>query len=338
MTMIRGLFVAAALACGISPIHARADDGFYSGRTLTFIVGYGVNTGYDIYSRILARHIGKYLPGRPSVVVQNMPGAASLTATGYLYNIAPRDGTFLGMIDQAAALTQLLEPRGFRADVTKFNWIGRITDNAAVLFAWHTAAVQRIEDAYQRQLIISANGQNSRMMSSLLKNLIGLKLNIVTGYPSSADSLLAMERREIDATTMPWSILRSEKADWIKNKEINLLLQIGTESHPDLGEIPLVTSLAHDDEQRRILELMSRDSRVGRSIMSPPGEPPERVAELRAAFLNTMKNPDFLDEIHRDGLDLVPLGGEALQNIMEQAMNVAPDLVEKAEKLAELRE
>jgi hypothetical protein len=176
------------------------------------------------------------------------------------------------------------------------------------------------------------------MMSALLKNLIGLKLNIVTGYASTADSLLAMERREIDATTMPWSILRSEKPDWIQNKDINLLLQIGTESHPDLTQVPLVTSLAKNDEQRQILELMSRDSRVGRSIMSPPGEPPERVAELRAAFLDIVKDPDFLDEIHRAGLDLAPMAGDMLQDIMEQAMNVSPELVEKAVKLTQLQE
>ena len=175
-------------------------------------------------------------------------------------------------------------------------------------------------------------------MSALMKNLLGLKLNIVTGYPSSADSELAMERREIDATTMPWSVLRVEKPDWIANKQINLLLQIGTESHPDLKQVPLVTSLARDDAQRQILELMSRDSRVGRSIMSPPGEPPERVAKLRAAFLDTMKDPDFLDEIHRNGLDLAPLAGEELQKFMEQAMNVAPELVQKAVKLTELQQ
>lgn len=170
MKIMRGLFAAAAFISGLWAMQARSDDGFYAGRTMTFIVGYGVNTGYDIYSRILARHIGKYLPGQPNVVVENMPGAASLTATGYLYNSAPRDGTVLGMIDQAAALTQLIEPQKFRADVAKFNWIGRLTDNAAILFAWHTAAVQRIEDAYQKELIVSANGQNSRMMSALLKN------------------------------------------------------------------------------------------------------------------------------------------------------------------------
>jgi tripartite-type tricarboxylate transporter receptor subunit TctC len=335
---VRNLLAAAAFASSLCAMAARADDGFYAGRTLTFVVGFGVNTGYDVYSRIVARSIGKYLPGHPNVIVQNMPGAASLTAINYLYNVAPHDGTCIGMIDQAAALTQLIAPRGFRADVAKFNWIGRITGNAAVLFAWHTAAVQRIEDAYQKELIVSATGQNSRMMSALLKNLFGLKFNIVTGYPSSADSQLAMERREIDATTMPWSVLRAEKPDWIADKQVNLLLQIGTESHPGLNQVPLVTSLAKTDEQREILELMTRDSRVGRSITSPPGEPQERVAELRAAFLDTMKDPGFLDEIKRSDLDVGPMAGDALQALMQQATGVSPELVARAVKLTELQE
>ena len=335
---MRNLLAAAAVAFGLCAMAAWADDGFYAGRTLTFVVGFGVNTGYDVYSRIVARSIGKYLPGHPNVIVQNMPGAASLTAINYLYNVAPHDGTYIGMIDQAAALTQLIQPRGFRADVAKFNWIGRITGNAAILFAWHTAAVQRIEDAYQKELIVSASGQNSRMMSALLKNLFGLKFNIVTGYPSTADSQLAMERGEIDATTMPWSILRAEKPDWIEKKQVNLLLQIGTESHPDLQNVPLVTSLARNDEERQIVELMSRDSRVGRSIMSPPGEPQERVAELRAAFLDTMTDPGFLDEIKRSDLDLEPLAGDALQALMQQATDVSPELLARAVKLTELQE
>jgi tripartite-type tricarboxylate transporter receptor subunit TctC len=330
MGKTRGISAIAALACMLCAAGTRAEDGFYAGKTVTFVVGYGVNTGYDIYSRIVARHIGKYLPGQPNVVVQNMPGAASLTAMGYLYNTAPHDGTTLGMIDQAVALTQLISPHGFRADVTKFNWIGRITDNAAILFAWHAAAVQKIEDAYQKTLTVAANGQNSRMMSALLKNLLGLKFKIVTGYPSSAASVLAMERGEVDATTMPWSVLRSERADWIKDKKINLLLQIGTESHPGLEQVPLVTSIARNDEERQILELMSRDSRVGRSIMSPPGEPTERVADLRKAFMETTKDPSFLDEIHKSDLDLAPMDGADLQKLMDQAMDVSPDLVQKA--------
>jgi hypothetical protein len=171
------------------------------------------------------------------------------------------------------------------------------------------------------------------MMSALLKNLLGLKLNIVTGYPSSADSVLAMQRGEVDATTMPWSVLRSERAGWIKDKQINLLLQIGTESHAGLEQVPVVTSLARNDEERQILELMSRDSRVGRSFMSPPGEPPERVADLRKAFMETVKDPDFLDEIHRGNLDLVPMAGDDLQKLMEQAMEVSPELVQKAVNL-----
>jgi tripartite-type tricarboxylate transporter receptor subunit TctC len=307
-----------------------------AGRTITFIIGYGVDTGYDIYSRIVGRYIGKYLPGRPNVVMQNMPGAGSLQAINYLYNIAPKDGTVLGMIDQAAALTQLISPRGFHADVAKFNWIGRVASNTPVLFAWHSAPVQKIDDAFAKQLIVSATGQNSRMMSSLLKNMLGLKLNILTGYPSSADSELAMQRGEVEAMTMPWSILRAQRPDWLADKKINLLLQLGVETNAGLQAVSLVTSLAKDDRQREILTLMTSDAEIGRSIMSPPGEPAARVAELRAAYLQAVRDPGLLAEVARAHLDLDPLPGDKLQAVVQGAALAKPDLVSAIKKLADV--
>ncbi len=313
---------------------AWADEGFYAGKTVTMVVGYGVNNGYDSYARAVGRHIQNHLPGKPTIVVQNMPGAGSLSAISYLYNSSVRDGTVIGMIDQAAPLAQAMGEPGLRADVRKFNWIGRMISNAAILFSWAGAKVQNLPDAFATELIVATPGQSSRMVSTLLKNMLGLKLRILTGYPNSAEALLAMERREIDAAFLPWSVLQSERADWLAQKKIRLLSQMGTEPNQGLEAVPLVVDLARNDEERKILELMTRDSAIGRALMSPPGEPVERVADLRAAFTATMKDPEFLADVKNIGLDLKPLSGAELQTIVEKTGDVDPAIVAKAKALS----
>lgn len=329
------LTAAAALLAIAAPASAQE---FYKNKTVNFVIGFSVNNGYDTYSRAVARHIGKYLPGKPNVVVQNMPGAGSLAAINYLYNAAARDGTVLGMIDQAAALTQMLDPKNMRADVTKYNWIGRVTDNSAVLYAWHTAPVKKIGDALDKELIIATTGQNSRMLSALMKNMLGYKFKMLNGYQGAAEAALAMERGEIHALTQPWPILRAEKPDWIRDKKINLLLQVGVDSHPDLGVAPIVTDLARNDEERRIVEFIAGNSRVGRAVVSPPGQPAERVADLRKAFMQATADAEFLAEIKRDNLDLAPMPGGELQRVIARSLEVSPEMVAKAKALAEFTE
>ena len=320
------------------PQAAQAQSDFYAGKTLTIVVGFGPGTGYDIYARLLARHLPRQLEGKPSVLTQNMPGAGSFTAASHLYNMAPRDGTVLGVIDQASPLSQTLGATGFRADVSRFTWIGRFTGNAAALFARSNANITDMRETFSRDLIISANGQNSRIMTGVLKNLLGLRLRILTGYQSSAESLLAMERGEVEAMTMPWSVLRSEKPKWLSDKYINLLLQMGTESHPDLTAVPLVTSLARTAEEEKVLTLVSNDSRVGRSVMAPPGLPGERIAQLRSAFMNAMRDPALLEEAQRSGLDLAPMEGAALQDMIRASVQVDPALVARVKALTELNQ
>ncbi len=321
-----------ALVCAAS---ARAQDGgFYAGKTVTMVVGYGVNNGYDSYARAVGRHIQNHLPGHPAIVVQNMPGAGSLAAVSYLYNSAARDGTVIGMIDQAAPLAQVMGDPGLRADVRKFNWIGRMITNAAILFSWGGAKVQTMRDAFDTEMIVATPGQSSRIISTLLKNMLGLKLRILTGYPNSAEALLAMERREVDAAFLPWPVLQTERPEWLAQKKIRLLSQMGTEANPGLADVPLVVDLARDKGEREILELMTRDSAIGRALMSPPGEPGARVAEMRAAFSATMADPEFLADTRAAGLDLKPMSGEDLQAVVEKTGDVDAALVAKAKALS----
>jgi tripartite-type tricarboxylate transporter receptor subunit TctC len=317
---------------------ARAQSDFYTGKAITVVVGFSAGTGYDIYARLFARYLPRHLEGRPAVVTQNMPGAGSFTAASHLYNMAPRDGTVLGMIDQASPLSQTLGTPGFRADVSRFNWIGRLTGNAAVLFARSNAGFSDMRETFGREMIISANGQNSRIMTAVMKNLLGLKLRILTGYQSSAESQLALQRSEVEAMTLPWSVLRSERPSWLAEKYVTLLMQMGAESHPELTAVPLVTSLARNAEEEKVLTLVSNDSRVGRSVMAPPGLAPDRLAKLRRAFMDAIGDPDLLEEARRTGLDIAPMDGAALQDMIRASVQVDPSVAARVKAIIDLNQ
>ena len=335
-----GIRLACATLCAFLSLQlpARADspEDFYKGKDISFNVGFDVGGGYDLYARVLSRHFGRHMPGKPGVLVQNMPGAGGIRAANYIYNLAPRDGAMIGMIDQSLPLQQLLEPESMKTDVTKFNWIGRIASNSAILYAWHTAPVQKIEDAFDRELIVSSSGGNSRMMSSFVKNLLGMKFMIVTGYKGTSESRLAMQRGEVHALTQPWSALRAENADWLSEKKVKLLMQVGVDAHPDLPGLPTVVDLARNEDERKLLTFMASGSRIGRSILSPPNQPAERVAALRAAFMATIRDEAFIAEMTKLALDLDPISGEALQQAVIETASLDSGLIAKARKLAGL--
>ena len=325
----------ALLAClllGLAPAGAQE---FYKGKTVTFVIGTAPGGGYDTYSRLIAAHIGKHLPGQPNVVPQNMPGAAMIRATNYLYNEAPRDGTVIGMIDQAMYLNQIMGLAQLKADVTKFTWIGRVLSNSAVLYAWHTAAVKKIEDAYTHELVISTTGAASRNNWLLLDNLLGMKLKLINGYQGTSDSRLALERGEVEALSQPWSVLKNENAEWLRDKKITLLLQTGADKHPELPDVPRMIDLARNDGERAVLALFSSPSTVGRSVLAPPGLPAERVRELRQGFMETLKDPALLAQVKQAKLELDPLPGDALQEAVAGVGTLPPDLVAKARAIVE---
>lgn len=321
-------FAAAALQPG-----AAASD-FYSGKTLQIIVSSGAGAdSYDSLSRLVSRHIGAHLPGNPIVVVRNMPGAGGILAANALYNVAPRDGTVIAMLDQSIYQTQLFDVPELKADVTKMNWIGRIMSNDAVLFAWHTAAVKRIEDAFHKQLIVCSTGSSSQLRWTMLKRLLDLKFKLVTGYKGSGECLTALERGEVEAMSMPWTVIRVIRAEWLRDKKIIVLLQTGLDKALHLPEVPRLIDLARNDEQRQILELFSQPEKVGRSLVAPPALPPQRVAELRAAFTATLSDSDFRADAARMRVDLSPLPGDRLQAIIDKSFNYPPAIVANAKAL-----
>ena len=322
-----------ALGAALAAPNARAED-FYRGKTLEVIVSSGVGAdSYDALSRLVARHIGPHLPGNPNVVIRNMPGAGGILAANQLYNLAPRDGTAIGMLDQSIYETQLFKVPELKADVTKMNWIGRVIANNAALFAWHTAAVQKIADAYNKALIVCSTGSAGQLRWTMLKRLLGLKLQLVTGYKGTGDGLVAMERGEVEALSMPWTVFRVIRASWLSEHKVNVLLQTGLDAAPDLPGVPRMVDLGRNADERQILELFSQPEKVGRSLTAPPGLPVARVTELRAAFTATLQDPEFVADAARMRLDLSPLPGDQLQAIIEKSFDYSPAIIAKAKTL-----
>jgi len=315
---------------------ACADDEFLRGKTVTFVVSTATGGGYDTYIRLMARHIGRFLPGQPNVVVQNMPGAGGIRAANYLYNVAAKDGTVIAMLDQAVYLDHILETPGLAADPAKFNWIGRVLSNSAVLYAWHSARVQKIEDVFSHELIVSTTGTASRLNWTVLNNLLGTKFRIITGYKGATDGRLAMVRGEVEALSQPWSVLKLEGEQLLKEKRINLLLQSGAQRNSELPDVPRMIDLARNDDDRALLALFSSPSTIGRSVVAPPGVPAERVAMLRAAFMKAVHDSALRDEVHKLKLELDPIDGAGLQKSIAGG-SVSPELVARARRVAESR-
>jgi tripartite-type tricarboxylate transporter receptor subunit TctC len=330
-SLLLSLFLGPGLISG-----AAADD-FYQGKTVNFIIGYPVGGGYDTYSRLIVAHLGEHLAGRPTVVPLNMPGAVTIRATNYLYNEAPKDGTVIGMIDQSIYLNQILGTSQLRADAGRFNWIGRIVGNSAVLYAWHLSPVKKIQDAFARELIVAAGGVSSRLNWLVLNSVVGTRLKLISGYPGTGEERIALERGEIEAMSQPWPIIRTELAQWLDDKKISLLVQTGVDRNPGLAGVPRMIDLAQSDDDGALLTLFSTPSTIGRSVVAPPGLPPQRVAELRRAFVETLHDPALLREVEHAKLDLEPLPGEELQAAVARAVQFSPELIARAQRIAEAR-
>jgi tripartite-type tricarboxylate transporter receptor subunit TctC len=341
------------------PLGSVADAAdFYKDRTITFIIGSAPGGGYDTYGRLVASHLGRHIGGQPTIVPQNLPGAGSIRAANYLYNVAPKDGTAIGMVDEAILLNQILAVQvpttdaaklswfdgilrrimgrqEAKTDVTKFNWIGRVLANSAILFVRREAGVQTIEDAFNKELIVSASGTASKLNWTVLKNALGMKLKIVSGYQGSNESLLALMRGEADALSMPWSILRITGEELIRDGKIILLLQTGIEKDADLANLPRMIDLARNDDERRLLELFASPSTIGRSVLAPPGTSMERVAELRRGFMAMTQDVTFLSDLKKARLEFSPMSGEQLQAAVTSMGNVPELLIERARRVSE---
>jgi len=309
-------------------------EDFYKGRAVSLIIGYSVGSGYDIYARLLARFIGRYIPGNPTVIPQNMPGAGSVKAAMYLYGVAPKDGSVIATIGRSAPLEPLLGDAQF--DGRTFSWLGSIASNSSLCATWHATAIKTWQDAMTKPFALAGEGSGSDPdnFARILKNVFGAKVKLVTGYPGGTEMNLAIERGEVDGRCgWSWDSIKSTRPDWLRDKKINLLAVFSLQKAADIpADVPLVGDLAQSDEQRQILRLYLAGQALGRPFFTSPGVPPERKAALRAAFDATMKDPDFIAETKKVKLEVDPASGAEIDRLLAEIYATPKDVIEKAKQ------
>jgi tripartite-type tricarboxylate transporter receptor subunit TctC len=315
------------------PIAAQPDA--LAGKSVQMIIGFGPGGGYDLWGRTVGRHIGKHLPGNPSVIPQNMPGAGSYTAASYIFNIAPKDGTVLGIIARDAALGPLSGAAGARFDPTKLSWIGTPTKETNVCIAYHTAQVRTVQDLFERQLIVgdTGPGTGTRSYPKVLNELLGMKFKLVGGFPASSDVFLAMERGEVEGICESLDSIKVRRPDWIPTKKISILFQGGAEPNPELKDIPFVLDLARAGEQKQAIEFLYAGQGIGRPFVAPPDLPADRLKMLREAFNATMTDADFVAEVKRSKLDLEPEDGQHLAALIMKIYATPKPIVDRITSL-----
>ena len=331
------LIVLAAAAPAVAQQEEAA--AFFRGKTLRLIVGIAVGSGYDINARLLARHMAAHIPGQPTIIVQNQPGAGSLAMTNALYHTGPFDGTVMGASFNGMPTTPLLQPTGVRFDPVRINWVGSTNRETQVMYVWHDAPAQVLEDARVREIVMGRQAPGSTQFDYpvLANKLFGFKFKVVTGYESTPKIHLAMESGEVHGTIANWSTLKAINTDWITDKKVRILAQWALQKNAELPDIPLFMDLAKTDSERDALRLMLARLEYGRPFFLPPDVPVARVEALRRAFDATMKDPAYLAEADKLKIDVEPLSGEAVAALVEQVSRTPADTVARVRAALETR-
>ena len=337
----RGRYLFAAIAILTAPVAtvAPADENFYSGKTIQVLVGFTAGGGFDLYARTLARYMGSHIPGNPTLVTLNMPGAGSLRAANYLYNAAPTDGTTIAEFAPGVVVAPLLGAgEGTYFDAPKFTWLGSVSQDTSICAFNKSAGISSWKDMQTKPLTVGASGggAESDVFPNVLRRLFNLPLRIVDGYPGSNEIILAMQRHEVDGRCgWSWASLRSRNASLLDNKEIDITLQIGLKKDKALQDIPLVMDLTDDPLKKAALKLIISRQTIARPFAAPPGIPVDRAQLLRQAFDATMKDPEFLDEAKTLSLDVDPIGGADVQALLKEIYASPRDVVDLASQLTQ---
>jgi tripartite-type tricarboxylate transporter receptor subunit TctC len=339
ISCIRGIAIAAVALALPSAAHAQSVADFYKGKTVELLIGYSGGGGYDVYARLLARHMGRHIPGNPTIVPRNMPGAGSLVLANWLYNVAPKDGTAFGIIGRGTPFDPMLGIEAAKFDPTKYLWLGSMNNEVSACVSWHTSGVTKYEQLLQKELVVGGTGPSADtdQFPRITNAVLGTKFRIISGYPGGNDINLAMERGEVGGRCgWSWSSVISTRMNWFKEKKIHVLMQLALEKHDDLPDVPLVVDLAKTDEQRAILRVIFARQALGRPFLGPPGVPQDRAAALRKAFMDTMKDKTFLAEADKAQLEITPLTGDAVQKIIEEAARTNPAVMKKAAAMVQV--
>jgi tripartite-type tricarboxylate transporter receptor subunit TctC len=339
-----GVPAATTLSCGAgallalsllvsAPAHSQSVEDFYKGKTITLAIGFDTGGGYDIYARMLARHMGKHIPGKPTIVPQNMPGAGSMRAALWVYSAAPKDGTAFGTFGRQMGIAPLLSPATAQYDATKFTWLGSITNEVSTCISWHTSPVKTWNDVMEKEITFGGDGPgaDTDVFPLLYRNVFDAKIKLVSGYHGSTPIILAMERGEVDGLCgYSWSTIKSKNQAWLRDKKINILIQAALRKEPEIAEVPLALDLAKTEEQRQILKLFLTTQEIARPYAAPPGIPADRATALTAAFDATMTDPEFLAEAKKVSLDVNPLSGRTVTDLLVELYATPKPVIAKA--------
>jgi tripartite-type tricarboxylate transporter receptor subunit TctC len=326
---------ATALAALTLPVAGQAPS--LAGKNVQMIIGFATGGINDLWGRVVSRHIGKHLPGKPTVVPLNMPGAGSLNAANYIYNVAPKDGTAIGLIQGLTALDPILGTTGARFDSGRITWLGTPTMETHVCIATnsHQVKVKTVKDLYEYELIVGSNGTSGGNYAypKALSALLGMKFKVILGFQGGLHVLLAMERGEVDGVCTSLTGVSDARPDWITGNKVAVLFQGGAAPNPELKDVPFVNDLARTPQDRQAIEFLYAGAGIGRPFMAPPGLPPERVKMLRDALSATMKDPDFLADAKKQKLDVNPMDGEQLAALIKKIYATPKPIVDKIVEL-----
>lgn len=331
-----GVAVVAALQLSAAVAHAQSN--VYADKQISLLIGTTAGGGYDAYGRLVARHIGRHIPGQPTVVAKNMPGAGGLASANYLYNRAPKDGTEILIVQNGLPferLFQTLSPDGKNAlfDATKFGWIGSATQTVFVTVTWHASGVRTLKDAMLKETILGAStpSADSYILAMLSNNLLGTRFKVVHGYAGATEVSLAVENGEVQGEAgKDWTTLTATKPQWIRDRMINILVQMGMKPHPDLTDVPMAIELAKSAEDKQIMEVVFAKYGMARPFFTAPGVPPDRLALLRRAFDATMSDPAVIAEAAKLGMEVSPVRGEQVEAMVAKMMATPDSLAARA--------
>jgi tripartite-type tricarboxylate transporter receptor subunit TctC len=315
------------------PASADEVSDFYKGKSVEMHIAYTAGGGYDIYARILSRHMRNHIPGKPTIIPKNAPGAGGLRLVNWVYSAAPKDGTIIAAFGRTTPFEPLIgNSSAVQFDPVKFNYVGSANNEVSVCAVWHTTGITRFEDALKKEVKVGGSGPggDTDVFPPVLNGMFGTKFKLITGYPGGNDVDLAIERGEVDGRCgWSWSSIVSGRSNWLKEKKLNILMQLALTKHPDLPDTPFIMDLAKSDEQRQMLRLVFASQTLGRPYLTAPSVPKDRVAALRKAFDDTMKDPLFQEEAAAAKLELNPVSGDEVQQLVEDVFTTPKPIVEK---------
>jgi len=313
------LYAAATLLLSSPAVAQTSVESFYAGKQITLVVGADTGGGYDALGRLMSRHLGEHIPGKPGIIVQNQPAAGSLVAANNLYNTAPKDGSVIGFVQRGMMIAHLTNPAGVHFDIAKFNWLGSLATETAVSMAWATAPVQKTEDLFTKELIVGGEtGVDPETTPRLYNALIGTKFKIVNGYNGTTEIALAMERGEVQGIgDWSWSSFKVQRPTWLPDHKVNLLLQGGLVRDPELPNLPNALDFVKGDTERKVMELFLAQKQAARPVLAPPGIPADRLAALRKAFMDMAADPAFTEDAAKARLSVNPTSGESITRVVE---------------------